>query len=80
MQNGHVAGQLRLHLDGGPPLVGKVEDRKLRQALAELEDQVESVHATDSGVTDDEIAHLEAERELGSGQPVIGMEDGMAVA
>jgi hypothetical protein len=42
-------------------------------------DQVESVHASDPGVADDEITDLETERELGGRQPVLGVEDGMAV-
>jgi hypothetical protein len=57
---GHIPGQLRLQLERGPPPVGKVEDRKRRQALAKLVDQVESVHATDPGVADDEITDLES--------------------
>jgi hypothetical protein len=41
-------------------------------------DQVESIHATDSGA-DDEIADLETERELGGRLQVIGSVEGMAV-
>jgi hypothetical protein len=56
---------------------GKVEDGELRQLFAQLEDQVESGHATDPGIADDEIAHLEAKRELDCRHSVIGVEDGM---
>jgi hypothetical protein len=42
-------------------------------------DQLQSGHTTDSGITDHQIAHLQAERELDGGQSVIGLENGMAV-
>jgi hypothetical protein len=42
-------------------------------------DQLQPGHTADPGVADEEIAHLQAERELDGGQPVVGLEDGMAV-
>jgi hypothetical protein len=60
-------------------LIGEIHDGELRQLHAQLVDQLQPGHTADPGVADDEIAHLQAERELDGGQPVVGLEDGMAV-
>jgi hypothetical protein len=78
-EHGYIVGQLPLQPPPGPALIGEVHDGELRQLHAQLVDQLQPGHTADPGVADDEIAHLQAERELDGGQPVVGLEDGMAV-
>jgi hypothetical protein len=78
-EHGYVFGELPLQPGPGPAVIGEIQDGKVRQLRAELVDQLHPGHSADAGVADDEVAHLQAERQLDGGQPVVSLEDGMAI-
>jgi hypothetical protein len=63
----------------GPTGVGKVDDGQVGHLFAKVVDQLNALRPLDLGVADDQVAVLQANGKLGSGERVVGMEYSVTV-